>query len=63
MRVKGQNFATELGQKERESMCSYPKLLSWLNWEMVIPLAERGKTGVTTIYGRDNQFGFGNFDL
>lgn len=44
-------------------MCSYPKLLSWLNWEMVIPLAERGKTGVTTIYGRDNQFGFGNFDL
>lgn len=27
------------------------------------PIPERGNTEVTTIYGRDNQFGLGNFDL
>lgn len=35
----------------------------WLTWEMVTLLTERGETGLTGLYARDNQFGCGNFGL
>ena len=60
-RINGQDFVS--GLEEAEEICLFLKFLFWLTWEMVILLTERGETGVTGLYGRDNQFGCGNFGL